>query len=487
MSALPWLLALPLAAAGITAALVRRRRDRSAAALGVVTSLVLLGLALVLVAEVAPGPAARHRLLDAGGLALDLRADGLAALLVVVAAVVGVVGAVYAAGYRRTAPLPGAFWPWWLLLTTAMNGVFLLGHLFALYVAFELVGVAAAALVALSGGRAIRSARRYLVVAVAGSLVFLVGAALLYAATGTLALAELPGQAEPSLAAGVALALMTLGLLATAALFPLHFWLPDAHAQAPAPASPLLSALVLKVYFYVVIVLWFQALPQLVTPAAGVVLGVAGAAAILWGGVAALTQRSVKRLVVYSTLSQMGYLWLIPAILAGQSEPDAAGWFGWHGGIYYAVTHSSAKAAMLMAAGALVHAAGADRLVRLRGAAARAPAAVFAFALAGVNLVGLPPTGGFVGKWYLLSAAVAGGQWWIAAVVLAGGGLTAAYLIRVLRLAFMRSEPAPDPAAPALALPALGLALVTVLLGFRAVEVLALLEVGAPAVAGGAT
>ncbi|QBI21411.1 oxidoreductase [Egibacter rhizosphaerae] len=492
--------AAPLAGAVVTVL----ARGRGTPLVAIAASLVGLGAATTLAVEVAADEPVRVALLHGFGLEIDLYADGAGALLLLTSSVVNSVAALYAWGsylpdparvewaarrgpFRGTAgldPEPSRFWARWLGLVAAMNGVFLLAHTFALYVAFEAVGVAAVALVVLAGTRAALDAGlRYLVVAFAGSLVYLAGAVVLWAESGVLDPYRMTDDVAGTPLAVVALAVMTVGLLLTAALFPLHFWLPDAHTIAPSPASPILSALVLKVYFYAVLVLWFQALPHLVTPTAATLLAVLGAGSILWGGAVALWQTSLKRLVAYSTLSQMGYLWLVPAMLvhdAATPAPETAAWYGWYGGVYYAIAHSAAKAAMLMAVGALVRAAGSDRVDALRGAAAGAPWSVAAFALAGVSLVGLPPSGGFVGKWYLLTAALASGQWWIAVIVLLGGGLTAAYLVRVLVLAFERREPSFAPLPHVLAVAPLLLALLTVGLGFRAVEVLSLLEVGAP-------
>ena len=490
MTAAGWAMAVPLAGAVVTA-VIPRGRIRARGAVAAVAAVLACATAFVVAFQVASDGVVREPILRAGGLEVDFHADGVAAALLVTTGVVNVGAVAYAYGYfaDQRSHAASAFWPRWLTLHAAMAGVYLLNHTFALYVAFEVIGVAAVGLVVLDETRAaVVAGLRYLVVAVSGSLLYLAGAVVLWAETGLLDIHAMGAGTVGGPLVAVALALMTVGLLLTAAVFPLHFWLPTAHTIAPSPASPILSALVLKVYFYAVVVLWFQALPGVATAAGAGLLAVAGASAIAWGGVMALRQTSVKRLVAYSTLSQMGYLWLIPAMLVHEGAvpaPESAAWYGWHGGVYYAIAHSSAKAAMLMAAGALVRASGGDDIERLRGAARGAPLSTFAFALAGVNLVGLPPTGGFVGKWYLLTAAFASGQWWIVAVVLAGGGLTAAYLVRVLGKAFADAEPGYASLPRAVQLAPLALTLLTVALGFRAIEVLAVLEVGAPGQVGG--
>ena len=249
-------------------------------------------------------------------LGIDLRADGLAAWLLLVTAGVGLAVALYAQRYFAQSAGHddiGAphrekyFWPLFLFLWTAMNALLLSADIFNLYVTLELLGFAAVTLVALAGGRAaLNAALRYLFVNLAGSLFYLMGVAMVYGAHSTLDLTLLAQQLEPGPVSWTALGLMTAGLMMKAAVFPLHFWLPSAHANAPAPVSALLSALVVKGAFYVLLRLWFEAFGHVVTPAAAQWLGALGAAAILWGSVLSLIQSRLKLLIAYSTVAQLG-------------------------------------------------------------------------------------------------------------------------------------------------------------------------------------
>src|SRR5262249_11873651 len=199
-------------------------------------------------------------------------------------------------------------------------------------------------------------------------------------------------QAEP--AAWAAISLMTAGLLAKAALYPFHLWLPPAHAGAPAPASAILSGLVVKAPFFLVLLLWFDVMPGIPEKAAAQVLGILGAAAIIFGSVVALRQVRLKLLIAYSTVAQIGYLFLIfpLAIRPETGHPWSSA--AWTGGVLQAISHAFAKAAMFMAAGLIAEALGHDRLARLaRGGRARS-ITVFAFGLGRLLLVGLPPSRG---------------------------------------------------------------------------------------------
>jgi multicomponent Na+:H+ antiporter subunit D len=332
-----------------------------------------------------------------------------------------------------------------------------------------------------------------------GSMVYLLGVALLYASFDSLDIATLGSRVVPGTAASASLALVTIGLLLKTALFPLHFWLPRAHGNAPAPVSAILSGLVVKASFYMVLRLWFEVYPAAITPSAGQFVGVLGATAVVWGSIQAVRQHRLKLLVAYSTVSQIGYLFLlVPLVVVSEATSGGTGWWrfdAWSGGIYYGVSHAFAKASMFMAAGTMVHVLGHDRLEEAAGLAGRLPVTVFSFGLAGLTLVGLPPSGGFVGKWLMLGAAVASGQWWWVAVLLVGGLLSAAYVFLALgQMLGKIGEPVQGDLAGmpvrvnagyragtrTMEAMTLALALLAIFLGLRAVEPLALLAVGSP-------
>lgn len=369
-------------------------------------------------------------------LGIELYADGLSTLMIAMSALVGALVSLYARAYFRLAAGGERFWPLWWLLWAAMNALYLSADVFNAYVTLELLGLSAVGLLALAGGAvALSAALRYLLAALLGSAAYLLGVALLYGAHGSLALRELAGLIVPGPFAALVLALMSTGLALKTALFPLHFWLPPAHGSAVAPVSALLSGLVVKASFYLLLRLWFDVFGAAAAPAAGQALGALGAMAVLWGALNALRQRKLKMLVAYSTVAQVGYLFLLFPLATGTAPQVAL--LAWTGGVLYALAHACAKAAMFLAAGAIVHAWGEDDIEHLEGTSARLPWSLFAFALAGVTLMGLPPSGGFIGKWLLLRSAFDAGQWWWAVVLLAGGLLTAVYVFRVLRSAFV--------------------------------------------------
>ncbi len=410
-------------------------------------------------------------------LGIDLYADGLSLLMLAVTAVVALAVGVYARGYFK-ARAARAFWPLSLFLWAALNALFLSADIFNLYVTLELLGLAAVALVALAGGAAALSgAMRYLLVGLLGSLAYLLGVALLYHGFGSLDLAILGERVEASPVVWAAMGLMSAGLLLKTALFPLHFWLPAAHASAPAPVSALLSALVVKASFYILLRLWLTVFPPTDAVVAQL-LGVLGAGAVLWGGMQALRQTRLKLLVAYSTVAQLGYLFLAFPL---------ASVMGWGGAIYLLLSHAVAKTAMFMAAGNIRRFGGHDRIADLDRVAQRLPLTIAAFGLAGVSIMGLPPSGGFIAKWLLLEAAVRTNQWWWVVVLVAGGLLTAAWVFRVIGYAFTQARVPHAPRAVPVGMEwaALAMAVTAIVLGLVAPWPLALLAVGAP-FAGGA-
>lgn len=370
------------------------------------------------------------------GLSIRLYADGLAVLMVGMAALVMLGAGVYAWRYFPDVATRAHFWPLWLLLAAALNALFVAGDLFNLYVTLELLGLAAATLAALGGKRAaLLAALRYLLVGLVASMLYLAGIGLLYAAYGSLDMRQVAAVLQPEPLAWLAVVLLCVGLMLKMALFPLHFWLPPAHSNAPAPVSAVLSALVVKAAFYLLLRFYLELFPPLLgEPWLAQVFGVLGALAVLWGSWSALQAERLKVLAAYSTVAQLGYLMLFFPLLAVADAAQREVLLG--ALVVFALTHACAKAALFLVAGTLLHHAGHDRIRELDGMVQQLPLATFVLALAGIALIGLPPSGAFIGKWQLLLAAFASGQWWWVVVVALGTLLASAYVFRVLGHAF---------------------------------------------------
>jgi multicomponent Na+:H+ antiporter subunit D len=357
-------------------------------------------------------------------LGVELAVDGLTLVMLALTQLLAFAVSVYMIGWAQDVSTSTAalFRATWMLLWSGMNALFLSADLFNIYVALEITTLAGIALVSAGGGGALAAAMRYLQFALVGSIFYLLGVALVYAQTGTLALGLIAAGAD--VGAVVALAAVTFGLFLKAALFPLHGWLPAAHACAPSPASAVLSALVVKAAAYLVLRLWFGPFGVTWTPALAQAMGALGMAGIVYASLQALRQSRLKLIVAYSTVAQLGYLLLLIPL---------ASTLAWNGVLYHALAHGLAKAAMFLAAGNVIRAVGNDRLDNLAGMDRVLAGNMLVIAIAGIGLAGLPPSGGFVGKWWLMQAALEAGQWWWAVGIVVGGLLAAAYVFRILR------------------------------------------------------
>jgi len=427
------------------ALLTVRTGGRSRAVLGTSSAFATLLASVALTVQVWERGGRVFHLDAVGDLEVVLVMDGLAAAMLLMVTVTGSFVAAFALleDLRDVTKRARGHWPLSLALWAALQVLFLGGDLLTLYLMFEAVGVAAVALVAAGADRRTTlAAARYLYAELVATITLLFGIALTWQQAGTLVLAELPEGFGTEPLGAAALALMTAGLLVKVPLVPVHLWLPAAHALAASAVSPVLSALVVKTAFVVLLRAWHLGTPHAVPAEAAQLLGALGVVAILWGSMVALRATEVKVLIAYSTIAQLGVLFLAPPLLvAGQVD-------AWTGGLLHAIAHAPAKAAALLAAAVLVEDAGHGGIEGIRGAAARRPVAVFALGVAAVSLVGLPPTVGFVAKWHLLFAGVAAGQWWWVAALVVGSMLTAGYLMRLVKPTFDRGAAAfhaPDP------------------------------------------
>jgi multicomponent Na+:H+ antiporter subunit D len=376
------------------------------------------------------------------------------------------------------------FWPLWLLLWSALNALFLSADLFNLFIILALIILASVALISLNGKTiALRAGMRYLLIALFAAAIYLLGLALLYGAVGTLDIKSLALALEAKPTILIALILIVISLLIQTALFPFHFWLPITYSAASAPVSALLAALVLKATFYIVLRLGFELFPIEWFPTLGQLLGILGAVAIFWGSWQAWQQEYLNHLIAYSLIAQIGYFFLVFPLASGMI--DAWSLMAWKGGILLAISHALAIAAMFMTSGNLLLRLGTDRLEALSALRQRYPITFLTLAIASMNLIGLPPSGGFLGNWLLLNAAYESEQWWWAAIIILGIFLATLYIWKIFKALIepinsqsVRLEKIPLPISMTW-LPLL-LAFIALILGLVATWPLTLLEIGSP-------
>jgi len=368
---------------------------------------------------------------------IELVFDGLAAFMLVLSALSVLI--LIAARRYVAATVPSSrqslFYALMLINLGGMNGFVAAADLFNLFVFMEIFSISAYALVALARGPvAALAALKYLLVGAVSSLLVLLAVALLHAQTGSLNMSDIAGllaAAEAPGAAALALGCLVVGFLVKAAIFPLHFWLPDAHASAPSPVSALLSGLVVKMGIVGLVrtrMLFAEAdvVPLLMLDTLLIWLGVI---AILAGAVLAMVQRELKLMLAYSTVANMGYI----ALGLGLASPTAVS-----GALAHSVYHATIKTGLFLTAGSVLLCTGLSRVDDLRGLGQRMPLTSGALVLGLLAATGIPPTAGFVGKWQIALGALEAGQAWVIGVILAGALLTLGWAIRVINSLFFR-------------------------------------------------
>ncbi len=331
------------------------------------------------------------------GIGITLVADLFATLMLVVSSTMVLAVLVYAIGSPGTADHALFFHPLYLVLAAGVSASFLTGDLFNLFVAFEVMLSASYVLMTL-GGRAdqIRSAMTYVVISLLASTLFVTAIGLIYAATGTVDLAEL-ARRMPELPAGVRGSLGLLLLIVfgiKAAIFPLFFWLPDSYPTAPTPVTAIFAGLLTKVGVYAIV-----RTQTLLFPSDGpstLLLGIA-AATMLIGVLGAIAQDDIKRILSFHIVSQIGYMILGLALFTVAGVAAA---------IFYIVHHIVVKTTLFLVGGIVEHATGTGALHRLSGLVTRMPVTAVLFLLPALSLAGLPPFSGFVAKLGLVEAGL---------------------------------------------------------------------------------
>ncbi len=419
-------------------------------------------------------------------LGIDLYLDGQTAVLLLFTAGIGWAVSAYAAAYfpsggANTRSRGDLFWPLWLVAWGGMNSLSLSLDLFHFYVVLELISIAGTGMILIAGTPgATRAALQYQLQALVAGLLYLLGVGLLYQDQGTLDLQQIADGLQPTPWVAAGTSLMLVGLLVKSALFPLHSWLPRAHADAPAPVSAVLSGLVVTAAWTVLLRFWFAGFHRVVPYALPILLAMLGGTAVCWGGLLALRQDRLKRVLAFSTVSQVGYLFLVFALASGSTAADREPLRA--AAMFLALSNGFSKASAFLVAGILQKSAGTDELRGLSGVASREPLAVVVLGLAFLNLIGGPPSLGFWGKWMLLGESLRQEAWGLALAWLLGSLLSGLYLFRVLEVLVARPSPCPCPPAATLPwkllLPAFALALASFLPTAGLSPLLELLRIG---------
>lgn len=434
---------LPLLGAGILLAFPAKkyRRLQSVVAIGVLV--LVLAAAVALLIGSLDGPV----VLDIGGWAapvgIALVADRLSTLMLVTSVTVTLVVLVYSlfqgvADGDKGAP-SAIYFPAFLIMSAGVSNAFLSGDLFNIYVGFEILLAASFVLITMGGtSERMRTGSVYVIVSLLSSVLFLISIGLIYASTGTVNLAQLAFRL-PEVDPGMRLVLQVMLLIAfgvKAAIFPLSAWLPDSYPTASAPVTAVFAGLLTKVGIYAII-----RTQTLLFPGGRLddLLGGFAIAAMLVGILGAVAQQDVKRLLSFTLVSHMGYMVWGIAI-----NSDAA----LSSTIFYAVHHITVQTALFLVVGLMERRGGTTSLAKLGSLGAAVPVIAVLYLIPALNLAGIPPLSGFLGKFGLMQASATRGtplDWALIAAGIITSILTLYAVIRVWNMAFWQKAPNPLP------------------------------------------
>ncbi|MET9924944.1 MULTISPECIES: Na+/H+ antiporter subunit D [unclassified Streptomyces] len=430
---------LPLAATGLSLTFgTRLQRFQRFISVAVLTAVLALSIILMIAAD-RQGPLSVHLGDFAPPLGITLVADRLSGLMLTVSSAVTLCVLIYSIGQGMTdrdkeTPV-AVFHPAYLILVAGVSCTFLAGDLVNLFVSFEIMLVASFVLLTLGGtGPRMRAGSTYVIISLFSSMIFLIAIAMTYAALGTVNFAQL-AERLPGLPLGVQTliqAMLITVFAIKAAVFPVAAWLPDSYPTAPAPVTAVFAGLLTKVGVYCM-----MRTETLLFPGnrIGDLLMAVALASMLIGILGAVAQTDLKRLLSFTLISHIGFM----VFGIGLATREAYG-----GAIVYVVHHITVQTTLFLVAGLIERRGGTTELTRLGGLAKAAPILALLFFVPAMNLAGIPPLSGFIGKLGLMRAGVADGSTW-AWILVAGSVVTSLLTLyvtaKVWNLAFWRAAP----------------------------------------------
>ncbi len=372
-------------------------------------------------------------------LGIEWVADGLASVILVLLSVLGLLGVVFT-GPTSPKALGGRIVHYYtliLLFFSALTGIVFARDLFNLFVFLEVAAISSYALIGVAGGRALFAAFRYLILGTLGASLYLLGVSYLYAVTGTLNMADMADKlplllGSKALVGGLLFIFIGLGI--KMALVPFHAWMPEAYAYAPDSVSPILASLLTKIALlaWVRIIYWVLNASIVIydIPILQLV-AVLGTLAAVIGASLALAQRDIKMMFAYGGISHIGI------ILIGIGQGNQTGFVG---GIFYLLNDAVMQAALFFIAGVAFCHYGVRTIDDIGRVGKQAPWLTGSLIVTALGMVGLPPTGGFFGKWNIILGALEAGNYVSVAAVVFSTLLTLAYFIKLLEGIFRQTS-----------------------------------------------
>jgi len=329
------------------------------------------------------------------------------------------------------------FYTAFLLNLTGLLGVITTGDAFNLFVFIEIASLSSYAMISLGKDkRSLYAAFKYLIFGTVGASFILISVGLLYVVTGTLNIADLSQQlsdAENTSTITTAFVFFIIGIGIKAAIFPLHLWLPDAYTYSPSIVSTFLAGTTTKVFIYVLIRFIYSLYGyefSFFSESFHYLLILSASGAILYGSYLAIKQDSLKRVLAYSSIAQIGYMVLGVALITE---------LGLTASLVHIFNHAFIKVGLFLAVTAIIYSYNTDSLEKLRGIAKTSPFIFVLFIISGLSLIGVPLTSGFISKWYLIKASLEAGYWISVSIIVISSVMAIIYIGRIIETTYFKS------------------------------------------------
>ena len=430
------ILAVPVAAA-VVLFLLRGRAVRFAGWIAGASTVISLAAALAMLPALYRGevPTLTMPWIPAAGIKFSLHVDWLTLPFLVTEAAVTLVAVAYSWGYHHADDRSGAFYGLLLLFGVGMSGTTLADDMVLFYVFWELMLVASSVLILMwgEGERRAPIALKYFIFTHLGSLMVLVGLIVLYDATGTDTFSALRAgiTLDPGLTRMV-IGLFLVGFSVKMAVFPVHLWLPDAHTVAPMPVTIMLAAAMLSMGTYGILRFPLSIFTRADVASFALPMMIGGVVSEVYGALMALAERDIKRIIAYSSVSQMGYILFGLGTLTAQ---------GITGATLHVVYHAIVKALLFMGAGWVIKSTGRRHITELGGLAKRMPLAALCFGIGALAIAGMPPFCIFDSEWMIFSGGFHTAHIGLSVITLLGSLLTVVYAAQLIIGVFFGSQP----------------------------------------------
>ncbi|KXS46974.1 MULTISPECIES: proton-conducting transporter transmembrane domain-containing protein [Methanohalophilus] len=432
------LVAIPILMSALM--IMLRSRPTFQKILNIIVSASILLMSIILLLQVWKSGIQVYEVGEWGKYGIILVADLLGSGMVVLSSGISLLALIYSLDYIEGKSLNTTYHSLFNLLVAGLNGTFLTGDIFNMFVFFEILLLSSCGLVVASENGGVTKVSdkmeatfKYLILNIIGSMLMLVAVASLYATVGTLNMADLSVKISALSDAGTLpwhiyfIALLFLIVFGNkAAIFPLHYWLPDVHPTAPSPISAMLSGVMIKVGAYGILRVYFLVFKDALFLLQPIIILLA-LITIAIGAIAAVGQNDVKRLLAYSSVSQIGYVFL--GIGMGTAYALAAS-------LVYLVNHAIAKSMLFLTSGGIIHHAKTRDMHHMGGMVKSAPLMSSMFLIGAMSIAGMPPLGGFIAKFVLFDAAMLGEYYLPVLIGFAFAVFTIFYMFRAWLLMF---------------------------------------------------